>query len=291
MGAADIIPGVSGGTVALLLGIYDRLIEQIKSLSSALSRLGRGDLSGFRQRIGSIDWSFLISLLVGIFLAIASLISWLRNQIQEHPVTVSAVFFGLVAASALVARREVTQWRPSRYLIFVATALSTFGILGLRSGGIENPAAIVVLLAGALAVCAMILPGISGSFVLLTIGLYDHLIGVIEGRDFGTLLLYAIGAIIGLSLFSHILHWLLNAYRDYVVAGLLGLMTGSLRVLWPWPTTNGGIEDTRLEIPQFNETYGALVAALLGALGLVLLVRIAARFENFDGQDALESDS
>ena len=83
----------------------------------------------------------------------------------------------------------------------------------------------------------------------------------------------------------------MNAYRDYVVAGLLGLMTGSLRVLWPWPTTKGGIEDTRLEIPQLNEVYGALVAALLGALGLVLLVRVATRFENFDAQDALESPS
>ncbi len=291
MGAADIVPGVSGGTVALLLGIYDRLIEQIKSISTALSKVGRGDFRGFKQRIGAVDWSFLISLLIGIMLGVAVLISWLRDQIREHPVNVSAVFFGLVAASALVARREIVQWCRSRYLIFIGSAGLTFGLLGLRSGSIENPTMIVVLLAGALAICAMILPGISGSFVLLTIGLYDHLIGVIERRDLGVLMLYALGAIVGLCVFSHFLHWLLSRYRDYVVAALLGLMTGSLRVLWPWPTTDGGIEDTRLGIPNLDELSGALIAAVLGAIGLVGLVQVAARFGNFDVDDALESSS
>ena len=288
MGAADLIPGVSGGTVALLLGIYDRLIEQIKSLSGAISRLGRADFAGFRQRIRYVDWYFLISLLAGILLAVALLVSWLRAQIEEHPVVVSALFFGLVAASALVARREIVEWRPTRFIIFAATATLTFAAVGLRSGGIENPTAIVVLVAGALAICAMVLPGISGSFVLVIIGLYDHLIGVIERTEFGVLGLYALGAVTGLCLFSHFLHWLLTGYRDYVIAVLLGLMAGSLRVLWPWPVTDGGIEDTRLEIPPLNEAYGALLAALLGAVGLLALVQIATRFENFDAQDTLE---
>ena len=289
MGAADIVPGVSGGTVALLLGIYDRLIEEIKSISTALSKLGRGDFRGFRRRIGSVNWSFLLSLLAGIILAVVLLVSWLRDQIREHPVIVSSVFFGLIAASALVARREISQWRRSRYLIFVGSAALTFCLLGVRSGSIENPTTIVVLFAGALAICAMILPGISGSFVLLTIGLYDHLMGVIERRDFAVLTVYALGAAVGLCLFSHFLHWLLSRYRDYVVAGLLGLMTGSLRVLWPWPTTDGGIEDTRLGIPHSEEVLGASIAAVLGALGLVGLVQLATRFSNVDEDDALGS--
>ncbi|MBQ30489.1 MAG: hypothetical protein CL434_11925 [Acidimicrobiaceae bacterium] len=104
-------------------------------------------------------------------------------------------------------------------------------------------------------------------------------------------MLYALGAIVGLCVFSHFLHWLLSRYRDYVVAGLLGLMTGSLRVLWPWPTTDGGIEDTRLGIPNLDELSGALIAAVLGAIGLVGLVQVAARFGNFDVDDALESSS
>ena len=288
MGVADIIPGVSGGTVALLLGIYDRLIEQISTASSGISCLVRGDIAGCKQRFRAVQWSFLASLLLGITLALLLLASWLRTQIHERPVIVSSVFFGVIAASAFATRREVRKWAPPLYLTFGICAVATFTLLGIRSGSLENPAPLVAICAGAIAICAMILPGISGSFVLLMLGLYDHLIAALEQRDPSVLGMYAVGALVGLLLFSRVLNRLLNRYRDLVVSMLLGLMVGSLRVLWPWPSDQGGLENTGLGTPQIEELLGALIAALVGVAAVVVILVLVANRENFDSDDALE---
>ena len=288
MGVADIIPGVSGGTVALLLGIYDRLVEQISTASSGISRLARGDIAGCKQRFRAVQWSFLASLLLGITLALLLLASWLRTQIHERPVIVSSAFFGVIAASAFATRREVRKWAPPLYLTFGICAVATFTLLGIRSGSLENPAPLVAICAGAIAICAMILPGISGSFVLLMLGLYDHLIAALEQRDPSVLGMYAVGALIGLLLFSRVLNRLLNRYRDLVVSMLLGLMVGSLRVLWPWPSDQGGLENTGLGTPQIEELLGALIAALVGVAAVVVILVLVANRENFDSDDALE---
>ena len=288
MGVADIIPGVSGGTVALLLGIYDRLIEQISTASSGISCLARGDVSGCKQRFRAVQWTFLASLLMGIAVALLLLASWLRTQIHERPVIVSSAFFGVITASAFATRREVRKWSPSRYLIFGIFAATTFTLLGIRSGSLENPGPLVAICAGAIAICAMILPGISGSFILLMLGLYDHLIAALEQRDVSVLGMYAIGALVGLILFSRVLNRLLNRYRDLVVSMLLGLMVGSLRVLWPWPSDQGGLENTGLGTPQTDELVGALIAASVGVAAVVTIVAMVAHRENFDSDDALE---
>ena len=288
MGVADIIPGVSGGTVALLLGIYDRLIEQISTASSGISCLARGDIAGCKQRFRAVQWSFLASLLLGITLALLLLASWLRTQIHERPVIVSSAVFGVIAASAFATRREVRKWAPPLYLTFGICAVATFTLLGIRSGSLENPAPLVAICAGAIAICAMILPGISGSFVLLMLGLYDHLIAALEQRDPSVLGMYAVGALIGLLLFSRVLNRLLNRYRDLVVSMLLGLMVGSLRVLWPWPSDQGGLENTGLGTPQIEELLGALIAALVGVAAVVVILVLVANRENFDSDDALE---
>ena len=288
MGVADIIPGVSGGTVALLLGIYDQLIKQVSTASSAIGSLIRGDVEGCKQRLRSVQWSFLASLLLGIAMALLLLASWLRTQIHERPVIVSSVFFGVIAVSAFMTRREIRKWTPLLYLTFGVVAIATFSLLGVRSGSLNNPTAFVALSAGAIAICAMILPGISGSFVLLMLGLYDHVIAALEQRDASVLGMYAIGALIGLALCSRVLHMRLMAYRDLVVSVLLGLMVGSLRVLWPWPSDQGGLENTRLETPLVDELLGASIAALLGGAAVVVLVVVVARKENFDNDDALE---
>ena len=288
MGVADIIPGVSGGTVALLLGIYDRLIEQISTASSGISCLARGDIAGCKQRFRAVQWSFLASLLLGITLALLLLASWLRTQIHESPVIVSSAFFGVIAASAFATRREVRKWAPPLYLTFGICAVATFTLLGIRSGSLENPAPLVAICAGAIAICAMILPGISGSFVLLMLGLYDHLIAALEQRDPSVLGMYAVGALIGLLLFSRVLNRLLNRYRDLVVSMLLGLMVGSLRVLWPWPSDQGGLENTGLGTPQIEELLGALIAAFAGGAAVAVIFVLVANRENFDSDDALE---
>ena len=134
----------------------------------------------------------------------------------------------------------------------------------------------------------MILPGVSGSFVLLMLGLYDHIIAALEQRDLSVLGMYAVGALVGLALFSRVLNRLLNRYRDLVVSMLLGLMVGSLRVLWPWPSDQGGLENTGLGTPQIEELLGALIAAFAGVAAVVVIFVLVANRENFDSDDALE---
>jgi putative membrane protein len=282
MGAADVVPGVSGGTVALLLGIYDRLIGEIRTGAGALGRFARGEWRHGWERLRSVDWVFLISLLGGIGLAVVVLVGWLRTQIEEHPVQVSAVFFGLVAASVVVARREVSSWDPFRLAVLVATAIVAFFLLGLRSGGIDSPSLPVVVAAGSLAICAMILPGISGSFILLMLGLYDHVTEAVDERDLGTIAGFGLGAVLGLAAFSTLLHWLLRHHRDTVVAALIGLMLGSLRVLWPWPSGEEGLENVSLGNPVSSEVGGALIGAVIAAIGVVVLTEIARRVAESD---------
>lgn len=277
MGAADVVPGVSGGTVALLLGIYDRLIGEVRKGAGALGRFVKADLKGGWSRLREVDWVFLFSLLAGIGTAVIVLVGWLRTQIEENPVEVSAVFFGLVAASVWVARREVETWDLPRLSIMAATAVVAFFVLGLRSGGVENPSSIVVLGAGSLAICAMILPGVSGSFILLMLGLYDHVTHAIDERDLGTVAAFGVGAVVGLALFSTLLHWLLAHHRDTVVAALVGLMLGSLRVLWPWPSGEDGLENVSLGSPVSGELLGATVGAVIAAIAVIVITELARR--------------
>jgi putative membrane protein len=279
MGAADVVPGVSGGTVALLLGIYDRLIGEVRAGAGAVAHLARGDLRGGWARLRSVDWVFLLSLLAGIGIAVVVLVSWLRTQIEENPVEVSAVFFGLVAASVVVARREVERWDALRLAVMLGTAVVAFFVLGLRSGGVTDPSLPVVVAAGSLAICAMILPGISGSFILLMLGLYDHITHAVDERDLGTIAAFGVGAVVGLTAFSTLLNWLLHHHRDTVVASLVGLMLGSLRVLWPWPSGEEGLENVSLGVPVSSELVGAVVGAGLAAIGVVVLTSIARRFD------------
>ena len=279
MGAADVVPGVSGGTVALLLGIYDRLIGEVRAGAGAVAHLARGDLRGGWARLRSVDWVFLLSLLAGIGIAVVVLVSWLRTQIEENPVEVSAVFFGLVAASVVVARQEVERWDALRLAVMMGTAVLAFFVLGLRSGGVTDPSLPVVVAAGSLAICAMILPGISGSFILLMLGLYDHITHAVDERDLGTIAAFGVGAVVGLTAFSTLLNWLLRHHRDTVVASLVGLMLGSLRVLWPWPSGEEGLENVSLGVPVSSELVGAVVGAGLAAIGVVVLTSIARRFD------------
>jgi len=271
MGAADIVPGVSGGTVALLFGIYERLVAEIRQGAGALSSFARFDGRRGFAKLRQVDWVFLLSLLFGIGLAIVVLIGWIRTQIEEHPVRVSAVFFGLVAASIVVAKREVVRWNSRLLLLAALSAVAAFVLLGQRSGGIDNPSMLLIVLAGAVAICAMILPGISGSFILLMLGLYDHITEAIDERELATIATFGFGAVFGLAMFSTFLHWLLRKHHDAVLAALLGLMAGSLRVLWPWPSGEEGLENVALGEPVSGEVVGALIGASL-AVAVVLAV-------------------
>lgn len=280
MGAADVVPGVSGGTVALLLGIYDRLVGQIALGSTAAGQLLRGRLRQGLATARRVEWAFLASVVAGVAIAVVGLIELVRLGIDRQPVAMSAAFFGLVAMTVVTTRREVRQWRPGLVLTGVAVAIVVFVLLGVRAGSAADPAWTVVIGAGALAICAMILPGISGAFILLLLGLYDPITEAVADRDIATVALFGLGAVIGLSLFSRLLQRLLERHRDLAVAVLMGLMAGSLRVLWPWPVGDpdaGGFGNSALGAPVAADVAVAVVVAAVAAAVAWALHRLGAQ--------------
>jgi len=270
MGSADIVPGVSGGTIAVLVGIYERLVHAISMASKALGSLVRLRFREAGQRLREIDWGLILPLLIGIGVAIFSLAAAISTLLNDYPEAMAGVFTGLVTASAWVAWRLIRQPGPTTVLVVVVSAAALFALLGLKGGAINEPSWLVIFGAGAIAICAMILPGISGSFLLLTLGLYDFIISGVSDRDLPVLGVFSLGCIIGLALFSQLLDWSLANYHDIVVAAMVGLMIGSFRVLWPWP---GGVDSTELGAPNGNWLIPVVlgIAAAAVVIGLTLL--------------------
>ncbi len=281
MGASDVVPGVSGGTVALILGIYNGLIHNIGIGSKALGRLIRGDIAGFTQRLRSVDWLFLLPLLAGIGTAVAVLASLIESALLDYPEAMAGLFFGLVLGSIFVAKGLLRE--PSLQHVGIAgvVGLATFVLLGFQSGPVANPGPAFLIGAGALAICAMILPGISGSFILLMIGMYAAVLDAVDERHIDEIALVGIGAIIGLALFSSGLNFVLEHHHDVVMAALIGLMLGSLRVLWPWPNGVGIIDHdqtisgTGLDLPNGAPWVAAVLLATASAIVVVALSRFA----------------
>ena len=279
MGAADLVPGVSGGTIALIFGIYERLITSVSTGSSALVALVRGDVAAFRQRMGAVEWRFVLPLVGGILLAIVALASILEGLLHEQAVLMAAVFVGLVAGSVVVAWRLIREPRPAYGFVIAMVGIAVFVLLGLTGGTSEEavsqsagPALWTFFVAGAIAICAMILPGISGSFLLVIMGMYGAVLSSVTERDFVALAVFLAGAVVGLALFSQLLHRALERHHDVMLAGLIGLMAGSLRVLWPWPD---GVESTALGSPDVDLLPALATAAV--AFGLVFVVASAAQ--------------
>lgn len=275
MGASDVVPGVSGGTVALILGIYGDLITAVSTGSKALGKLVKGDFGGFVEGLKAVDWLFLIPLAAGVFSAVLLLSGLIEAALQDHPETMAGLFFGLVLGSIVVARALLEQPSPTHASLVVVVAVVLFVLLGFQSGPVADPSALVLVGSGALAVCALILPGISGSFILLMIGMYAAVLGAVDDRILGDIALVGVGAIVGLALFSSLLNHLLDTYHDTVMAVLIGLMFGSLRVLWPWPNGVGIIDHdviisgTGLEAPNGAPWVGAVVAGAVAAVAVV----------------------
>lgn len=271
MGAADVVPGVSGGTMAFILGIYEELIDSIRAVLNPVAiKLFLG--LKFKAALAILPWKFLAALGVGILLAIFSLARFLEWMLITHPALLWSFFFGLVIASILTVSKRVKRWNMMTLGAVVAGALLAYIIVGLVP--LETPTAPWFLfLSGAVAICAMILPGISGSFILVLLGKYQYVLSAVNNRDFVTLFLVAAGAAIGLVTFAQVLGWLFKRYHDMTVAVLIGLMLGSLRKIWPWKETGTFIVDRHGEqIPtvQFN----VLPSAWTGEVTLALLLAI-----------------
>ncbi len=275
MGSADVVPGVSGGTIAVLVGIYERLVHAISMASKALGNVLRLRFREAGQRLREIDWALILPLVIGIGVAIFTLAGVITTLLEDYPEAMAGVFTGLVAASAWVAWRMIRRPDGTTVAIAAVVAVAFFFLLGLKGGAVADPSWLVIFGAGAVAICAMILPGISGSFLLLMLGMYDFIISAVDSRDSPVLGVFALGCVIGIALFSQVLDWALARYHDIVVAAMVGLLIGSFRVLWPWP---GGVDSTELGAP----TGSWVVPVLLGLAAAAVVVGITLMVERRD---------
>jgi putative membrane protein len=282
MGSADIVPGVSGGTVALVLGIYDRLIHNISQGAHALRQLLTRDVAGAVDTLKRIEWIWLFALLGGILTAIVALSSVIETLLHEQPIRMSGLFLGLILGSIWVAVRMLDKVDGISIALMLGIGAAMFLLLGLRSDTEVPDSALEVVtkpwwvffLAGAIAICAMILPGISGSFILVMLGMYTEVLGAVNDRDFGILIAFMLGCVVGLALFSTLLNWLLERYHRWVLAAMIGLMLGSTRVLWPWPN---GTNTTTMTLPRGDVAVPVLLI-VIGAAVVVAVDLIAVRY-------------
>jgi putative membrane protein len=285
MGTADLVPGVSGGTVALVLGIYERLIASIRAGSRGLGSLLRLDLAGLRRWFGQVEWLLVLPLGAGILLAVLLLARLIQTLLHDEPALMAAVFMGLVAGSVLIAWRLLRAPRGSHLLIMAAVGVATFVFLGLQGSTSEDgvqqtsdPALWAYFVAGAIAICAMILPGVSGSFLLVVMGMYGPVLAAVTEPDVVVLVTFMAGCVVGLALFSQVLHRALQRHHDVVLAALIGLMAGSIRVLWPWPD---GVASTVLGAPEDD----ALVALVAAAIAFVFVIVVAGAAQRVEADD------
>jgi putative membrane protein len=239
IGAAEVVPGVSGGTVALVVGVYERLIGSAGHLLTALRVLvsdvprGRGTAAG-RAELRQVDWGTVLTVLVAMFAALLTLARVIEPLLEEQPERARALFLGLVLASIVVPARMVHRWGGREVLLAVVAAVAAVLLTGLPPGTNDDPSMLLVYCSAALAICALVLPGVSGSFLLLSIGVYEPTLSAVNDRDLGYVAVFAAGALTGLALFVKVLQWLLTHRRAATLAVMTGLMVGSLRALWPW---------------------------------------------------------
>lgn len=234
MGGADVVPGVSGGTIAFITGIYTELLDSIKSIDkNALQLLFKGNFKAFWEHING---RFLLTLMSGIFISILSLAKLIHYLLNHHPIQLWSFFFGLIIISAVVVSREIKKWKASVVIAAVLGILIAWFITGATPSTTPNNY-LFIFLSGAVAICAMILPGISGSFILLILGKYEFIIESVKDLNLPVILVFGLGCLIGLLSFSRFISWLLHHYHDITVALLAGFMIGSLNKIWPWKET------------------------------------------------------
>ncbi|SHL01617.1 DUF368 domain-containing protein [Phytopseudomonas punonensis] len=289
MGAVDVVPGFSGGTVALITGIYDKLLASFSAIPQALMLVARGRIAAAWQACNA---SFLLVVLMGILSSVFTLARAISYLMSEHPVPLWAFFFGLVLVSVYLVGREVAVWRGNRLISFaIGLAFALWITLAVPMQLSADP--LMLFFAGAIAISAMILPGISGSFILVLLGLYPLVLGALKNFDLPVLAVFCAGCVLGLLTFSKLLSWLLANMRDLTMAFLAGLMLGSLVKVWPWKQTltwqtnrhgeSFPLEQVNLLPWQFADASGDdaqllfAIALSLGAIALVLGMEWLAR--------------
>ncbi|MFW6772855.1 DUF368 domain-containing protein [Nocardioides sp. CPCC 205120] len=285
IGLAELVPGVSGGTVALVTGVYEQLIASASHFLGAAKRLvlGPDRRAGFAAEVRRTDWFLVGPVLLGMAAAVLTVAGAMEAFVGDHPEHARGLFLGLVAASIAVPLRMLPRrergtggGRGADVALFAVPAVVAFVLVGLASGNeVADPPAWVVFLAAAVAICALVVPGVSGSFFLLAVGLYSTTLTAVDERDLGYVVVFAAGAVAGLAAFVPVLHLALTRHRRATLLAMAGLMLGSLRALWPWQS--GGADDEAhgpgsLLAPT-DPVLGPVLLAVLGVvIVLVLLV-------------------
>lgn len=268
MGAADVVPGVSGGTMALILGIYEELIKAIHSFNFNFLRLIA--LLKIREALSSVSWPFLLAIGLGILSAIFSLAKALSWLLDNHPIILWSFFFGLILSSVLTVGRVVKKWRMPTFTAIGLGAVAAYLLFSLMPAATPD-APWFIFLSGFVAICAMILPGISGAYILVLLGKYHYILDAVNNRDILTLLILTAGALVGILSSVRIIGWLLKRYHDLTMAVLIGLMLGSLRRIWPWKETLTTFFDSHgREIPALQ--INVLPPSIDVEVGLALLL-------------------
>jgi putative membrane protein len=277
MGAANIVPGVSGGTLALILGIYEELITSIKDVLNpkAIKLALRFQV---KEALNLLPWKFLASIAIGILLASLSMSFFLEWVLNHYPSLLWAFFFGLVAASVWTVAKMVKQWGIAPIASAVIGAVGAYLVVGMVPA--ETPDTWWFwFLSGMIAICAMVLPGVSGAFILVLLGKYQDLLAAVTNGQIGILLLVIAGAGVGIVTFAQVLSWLFKRYHDATVAFLMGMLLSSLRKVWPWKETVEYILDRhgeqmpikQVNVAPFGPAWQTAVAILLALVGFALI--------------------
>ncbi len=295
IGAAELVPGVSGGTVALVTGVYEQLIESASHVLGAARKAVTGPdrRAGMMVEFRRTDWRLIAPVLVGMILAVVTIAGVMSAFVTDHPEHARGLFFGLVAVSIVVPLRMLPPaHRPRAFdvaLVLIA-AVVAFALVSLAGGSTESdPPMYVVFLAASVAICALVVPGVSGSFLLLAVGLYTVTLDAVSERDFGYIAVFGAGAVVGLASFVQLLSYLLRDHRRTTLLVMTGLMMGSLRALWPWQSSGDGSHSDSapgaLLLPS-APVVGPLLLMALGAAIVLILVLVQARSDRVHTQES-----
>ncbi len=275
MGMADIVPGVSGGTIALITGVYNRLITAISSVDVQLFKIwkSKGLLKGFVDVWKHLDATFLLCLFLGIGTSIITLAGFITRMLTEQPLKIWSLFFGLVIATVVVLLAEIKHWSWQRVVLFILGVVIALGISSMPMLQTGTPSLPYLFFAGAIAICAMILPGVSGSFILLLLGAYQAVLDAVHGRDFVTIGVVMMGMVTGLLLFSKFLKWLLSTHYQATLVVLTGFIAGSLVKIYPWKVEVDGVVNNVMPsaYPTGANCGSSLFLMLIGA-GIVFVL-------------------
>ena len=279
MGAADVVPGVSGGTIAFIAGIYDELINSIKSINMhSLKLLFTGKIAAFWK---AVNGNFLFALLLGIAISVFSLAKLITYLLLNEPVLVWSFFFGLVLASTWFVTKDIKGWNWKTVAGFVGGAVIAYYIT-VATPAETSTNLMFIFLCGAIAICAMILPGISGSFILVLLGKYFYVMEAVKTLDLVVLGVFAFGAALGITSFSRVLSYALKNFRNITLSVLSGFMLGSLNKVWPWKEVEKLVSDGHEVMIEHNiapntEVAEAVVLMLIGFILVYVLEKISAK--------------